>query len=408
MKIQPDFYLNSGSESERFSRRSSKGFTLSEVMIVVVLLSIVTQAVYQFYAVGVKSYKNSQIHAETVGSIRYLKKLIEEKIQFKSNNNHNIFMRKDGFAAIGGLSNIMVETLEGANLPLYDKLGFSQYLTHSSQNVEECTIEVLIKKLSALGYIYNGDFRGNYVCEMTRNAGTLSSEAFSFSFGSRPSKMLGGSFIGDQDSVKLTASSNPAATVEINASAMRELTYLFDGSTALPIDVLINVRKHGAAVKPLFNVFSSFDQKQVPVVLPGTNMSPLDKKIYFITGTNLFCDDGMMFYEEDTSGALINHAFYVKTPAAEEAEFDDEGNILKQIRYSFARNEGGNYKYVDDTVISNVEKISFSYFDKDGEPVACDKNYWEWHKGDGIYSINIDITTKKDDIKESFKMIVEL
>ncbi|HNY13754.1 MAG TPA: prepilin-type N-terminal cleavage/methylation domain-containing protein, partial [Candidatus Wallbacteria bacterium] len=366
-----------------------RGFTLSEVMIVVVLLSIVTQAVYQFYAVGVRSYKNSQIHAETVGSIRYLKKLIEEKIQFKSNNNHNIFMRKEGFLAVGSLGSIMVGTLEGTNLPLYNKLGFSQYLTHASLNVEECTMEVLVKKLSALGYVYNGDFRGSYVSEIVKNTASVSDGIFSFSFGSKPSNMLGGSFLGDQDSVTLSASANPAATVEINTSAVRDLTYLFDGAGAGQVDVLMNARKYDASVRPLFTLFSSFDQKQVPGFLPGTNVTAQDKKNYFITGTNLFCDDGMMFYEEDTSGALINHAFYVKTPITDEAELDDEGNVLKQIRYSFARNEGGEYKYVDDTVISNVEKISLSYFDKNGVQIACDKNFWEWHRGDEIYSINI-------------------
>ena len=385
-----------------------RGFTLSEVMVVVVLLSIVTQAVYQFYAVGVRSYKNSQIHAETVGSIRYLKKLIEEKIQFKSNSNHNTFMRKEGFLSLGSLGDIMVGTLEGRNLPLYDKLGFNQYVTYSSPDVEECTIETLIKKLSAMGHVYNGDFRGNYVCEISKDAPAVSAGIFSFSFNSKPSKMLAGSFLGDQDSVKLSASVNPAATVEINTSSIRDLTYLFDGAGAGQVDILMNARKYDASVRPLFTIFSSFDQKQLPGLLLGTNMTAQDKKNYFITGTNLFCDDGMMFYEEDTSGALINHAFYVKTPDSAEAELDAEGNILKQVRYSFARNEGGNYKYVDDTVISNVEKISLSYFDKDGAQIACDKNFWEWHKGDEIYSINIDITTKKDDIKESFKMIVEL
>ncbi len=390
------------------SFRRFKGFTLSEVMMVVVLLAIVMQAVYQFYAVGLRSYKNSQIHAETVGSVRYLKKLIEDKIQFKSNNNHNIFMRKEGFFALGSLASVMVGTLEGTNLPLYDKLGFSQYLTHSGQNVEECTQEVLIKKLSALGYVYNGDFRGSYVCEIFKEQGALNNGSFSFSFGSKPSKLLVGSFLGDADSVKLTASVSPGSTVEINTSSVSDLTHLLDGAAAGPVDFFIGVRKQSAAVRSVFNIFSSFDQKQIPVVSPGTNMGAQDKKKYFITGTNLFCDDGMMFYEEDTSGALINHAFYVKTPVTEEAELDDEGNVLKQIRYSFARNEAGNYKYVDDTVISNVEKISFSYFDRDGAQIACDKNFWEWHRGDEIYSINIDITTKKDDINESFKMIVEL
>jgi len=220
--------------------------------------------------------------------------------------------------------------------------------------------------------------------------------------------MLGVSFLEERDSVKLSASANPAATVEINTSIVHNLTYLFDGAGAGQVDILMNARKHDASIGTLFTLFSSFDQKQIPVFSPVTNTSVQDKKNYFITGTNLFCDDGMMFYEEDTSGALINHAFYVKTPVAGEAELDAEGNVLKQIRYSFARNEGGTYKYVDDTVISNVEKISLSYFDKDGTQIACDKNFWEWHRGDEIYSININITTKKDDIKESFKMIVEL
>jgi len=391
-----------------YSAPRVKGFTLSEVMIVVVLLAIVMQAVYQFYAVGLRSYNNSRIHAETVGSVRYLKKLIEEKIQFKSNNNHNIFMRSQGLSSIGSLADIMVGTLEGTNLPLYDKLGFSQYLTHSGQSVEECTLEVLIKKLSALGCVYNGDFRGSYVCEIFKDQGSLNNSVFSFSFGSKPSKLLAGSFLGEADSVKLTASASPGSTVEINTSSVSDLTHLLYGAAAGPVDIFIGARKQSAVVRPVFTIFSSFDQKQIPVVSPGTNMSAQNKKNYFITGTNLFCDDGMMFYEEDTSGALINHAFYVKTPVTEEAELDDEGNVLKQIRYSFARNEAGNYKYVDDTVISNVEKISFTYFDRDSAQILCDKNFWEWRKGDEIYSISIDITTKKDDINESFKMIVEL
>ncbi|HOT75444.1 MAG TPA: hypothetical protein PK467_06650, partial [Candidatus Wallbacteria bacterium] len=96
------------------------------------------------------------------------------------------------------------------------------------------------------------------------------------------------------------------------------------------------------------------------------------------------------------------------TPDAAEAELDSDGNVLKQLRYAFARREGAGWKRIDDAVISNIESIVFKYFNKDGSEIACDKNYWQWHKGDEIYMINIDLTVKKEDYKQNFKMIIEL
>ena len=120
-----------GSPQSKAYRLQRYGFTLSEVMIAMVLLSIITQAVFSFYSIGISTYKRSSINAEIVASVRYLKKLVEEKISFKSNNNFNVFMKKDGFSDIPGFKNIMVENLEESNQPLYTALGFGGYLMNS-------------------------------------------------------------------------------------------------------------------------------------------------------------------------------------------------------------------------------------------------------------------------------------
>lgn len=397
--------MTSGDSFRPAALKTARGFTLSEVLVAMVLLSIITQAVYQFYSIGLKTYRRSQISADTIGSIRYLKKLVEDKISFKSNNNFNTYMKKNGFSTLSGMKNIMVENLEGPNLPLYTALGYSDYLVHSSKNVEECTSETILKKLASLGHIYNGEFTGNYIAEITKEAGLLVSPgtAFSFSFGSIPAAMLGASFLGPGDSVGVSSSVNASVTAEINSSAVRDISYIFAGASPGTVDMLVDVRKQDPSPAMLFTLLASFDSKNVPAV-PGDTTTGF----YFVTGTNLFCDDGMMFYEQDANDIFTNHAFYVSTPDTDEAEIDSDGNVLKQIRYAFAVNKGAGWKFVDDAFIYNVETIAFNYFDRAGNRIACDKNYWQWHKGDEIFGVEIDITTKSEDIKENFRMVIEL
>ncbi len=400
--------MNFRPHHENARGKGREGFTLSEVLVAMVLLSIVTQAVYQFYSIGLRSYRNTQFNADMVGSARYLKKLIEEKISFKSNNNFNIFMKKNGFSTISGLNNILVELPEGRNVALYTALGFSDYLVHQSKNIEECTSEAILKKLAALGHIYNSEFSGNYITEVTKEAGLLNGSSFSFSFSSAPLSMLGASFCGQGDSVKISAGFNPSLTAEINVSGLSDISYLLSGAPASPLTLGVTANKQSAYNGRVFDLWASFDLKQAPVFTPGTGMTALDAKTYFVTGTNLFCDDGMLFYEQDINDRFVNHAFYVKTPDAAEAELDSDGNALKQLRYAFARLEASGWKRIDDAVISNIESIVFKYFNKDGSEIACDKNYWQWHKGDEIYMINIDLTVKKEDYKQNFKMTIEL
>lgn len=385
-------------------------FTLSEVMVALVLLTIVTQAVYQFYSIGVKTYTRSQLSADTVGSVRYLKKIIEEKLSFKSNNNFSVFMKKNGMSTLSGLKNIMCENIEGPNLPLYTALGFSDYLAHAGKNIQQCTMETVIKKMAALGRIYNSEFSGNYIAEINKDAGFISgpSALFKFSFGQPPSVMLASSFLEPSDSLKVTSSVNSSLTAEINASDVSDITFLLSGAPpAASVDMEFSAQKQDSSVKRIFSMLASFDSKTAPSVVAGTNMAAADGKFYFITGANLFCDDGMLFYEQDINDRFINHAFYVKTPDTGEAEIDSDGNVLKEIRYAFARESEG-WKFIDDTIISNVESVVFTYYDKQAAEAVCDKNYWQWNKGDKIYSVNIDVTTKKDDERQNFKMVIEL
>lgn len=394
-----------------FSRGETRlGFTLSEVLVAMVLLAIVTQAVYQFYAIGLRSYRRTQISADTVGTIRYLKKLIEDKITFKSNNNFNIYMKKQGFSTISGLKNMMVENLEGANLPLYTELGYSEYLAHNSKNVTDCTMETVLKKLAALGHVYNGEFGGNYIAEITKEAGLVSGSgsAFRFACGTAPVSLLGAGFLDPADSVRVSTSIDASLTAEINAAAVRDISYLLAGASGGAVDMRVDVRKQSSFPARIFTFYAAFDSKQVPAITPGSNMTALDHRFYFVNGTNLFCDDGMLFYEQDENDHFTNHAFYVSTPAADEAEFDSDGNALKQVRYAFSSDKGAGWQFVDDAVISNVESISFLYYGRGGNRIACDKNYWQWHKGDEIYGVEVDVTTRSEDVKENFRMMIEL
>jgi Tfp pilus assembly protein PilE len=385
-------------------------FTLSEVMVALVLLTIVTQAVYSFYTIGVKTYRRSQLSADTVGSVRYLKKIIEEKLSFKSNNNFSVFMKKNGMSTLSGFKNILCINAEGPNLPLYTALGFGDYIAHPGKNIQECTMEAVIKKMSGLGRIYNSEFSGNYIAELNKNAASISgpSARFEFSVSHPPAAALGFGFLEPSDSVKVTTSHNSSLTAEINSSDMKDIAFLFSGAPpASAVNMNITVQKQDASLKKIFSILASFDSKTAPSITPGTNIQPADYKFYFVTGSNLFCDDGMLFYEQDINDRFINHAFYVKTPETDEAELDSDGNVLKEIRYAFARESEG-WKFIDDTIISNVESVAFTYYDKDANEVACDKNFWQWHKGDQVYSVNIDVTTKKEDVKENFKMVIEL
>ncbi|MEZ7891549.1 MAG: prepilin-type N-terminal cleavage/methylation domain-containing protein [Candidatus Wallbacteria bacterium] len=391
------------------SKNSVKGFTLTEIMVVMVLLSVVTSAVYSFYSIGINTYRNNQGRSETVSAGRFLLKLIEDKIRFKSNDNHNVYMKKGGFASLPAewQKNIFNNDIAGQNVPLYQALGHKNY---PSADINYCTLETFIKKMADLGCTYNDEFYGSYIYEVVKSGSDANNTEYKFRFDRRPARIMAASHLSKLDSVMVSSSVSPA-TFEINVSGVKDISELCAAGGTGEAEFSVSVRKAGLSDEQLFILFFSFDSFEAPKYTAVGNIdnSALNKS--FLTGTDLFCDDGMMFWDEDTSGVMTNHSFYVYTPAADtDALYDADGNKLKQIRYVTAKkNPASNaWEYNDDVIIKNISDIKFTYYDKNLNEIKPGETGWQWQSNNKISSLVIEITTYANGRATSMRLSIDL
>jgi len=377
------------------SRRALKGFTLSEILVVIVLLPLVTGAVYSFFSIGVRTHQRSQQLSMFNASTRMAQKLISEKLERRSDRNYSVFMRKDGFLKLAPvISDIMKQPVSGVNNKLYQALGFSNFAYHQLTAIENCTSETVIKKFAEKGFIYNDDLTGPYIYEVAKKEEMVSEKLYNLGFDIKPAGFIGGSFLERTDSVLLTVAPSPA-TIEINfpARVLKNMSPLLKSETVSDGKAFftLTVNKGSAALRNAFDLFFSFDSKQPPVASLAGGFTEGAVKKYFVVSANIFCDDGMIFYEEDTSGAVINHAIYVSDGPPEDILYDDYGKKLRQLRYSIGKNNAGQWICLDDVLIGGVSAAVFSYYNAAGAEIKCDNDAWKWHKGNEISKIVIEL-----------------
>lgn len=372
-----------------------KGFTLSEILVVIVLLPLVTGAVYSFFSIGIRTHQRSQQLSMFNASIRMAQKLISEKLEKRSDKNFSVFMRKEGFSKLlPAIADIMKLPVSGVNAKLYQALGFSNFAYHQLTGIENCTSETIINKLAERGFIYNDDLTGSYVYEVSRKEEMVKARLYNIGFDVKPSGFIGGSFLEITDSVLLSVAPSPA-TLEINfpARVLKDMSSLLTSETdagGKPF-FTIRVNKGGMALRNAFDLFFSFDSKQPPIPSVSGGFAEGDVKKYFVVSANLFCDDGMLFYEEDTSGSVINHAIYVSDGPPEDAEYDDSGKKLRQLRYAIGKKNADRWISLDDVLIGGISSAVFSYYNAAGANIKCDPDSWKWHKGKDVSRVVLEV-----------------
>lgn len=398
-----------------------KGFTLSEIMVVVVLLSVVSGAVFSFYSIGLRTHKIARDRSESVAAVRFMQKLLERKATVKSADNYSTFMKKFGMEELSPILNeIMKAPLNGKCLKLYEALGFNAYEYSSVSKIEISTVGVIINRFKEFG-MENYDTRmliGPRICEISKEVELERPDdgIYRFCFGMKPAKIWAYCPLPPPPPIVLkctvAGSSDTSAThtAEINTGRIVDFT---DRLTDHPRPYFwINFSEYPVSSGKLFNIIASFEDK---IFMPPSDtfgMTESSFKHYFMIPSNIFCDDGMMIYDVDTSGVVTNHAFYVTTPGPEnyEVEFDDDGMPLKQVRYCMSRFKGDKLEPgnpIDDVVISNVKKIKFNYYDKNYDQITCPQTDWKWHPGDEVSSVTVDLITSYGGSSNSSRISVD-
>ena len=386
-------------------RRRRPGFTLSEILVVVVLISIVTSSVYSFYEIGSRAHRSAVVRAESVSSMRFLQKLLIDKAARKSEEAYSAFMKKDGFAALGrgDIESIMAADMHAKNEPLYRAAGYSYYPLHASQSISTIGHDALKRKLPLSLAASTGSFAGAYVYEATKEASISGSENFKITFNRSPVKVFGSSFLGVGNSAVILTNASDG-TLEINTNNLCDLTGLIGPAPPVNVSFTIDVSASSPVTASVFNLIFFFDANFPPAESLSSNILPGHIKKFFVESACVLCGDGAMFYERDTGENYINHAIYLETPPDAEAEYDGDGNKLKTVRYALAKKENGEWKVYNDVLMNNAIKFEFSYFDKNGEILSAPQDEWKWRYAPAVSGFYLEAVTSIGGIKNPMKM----
>ncbi|HOT77762.1 MAG TPA: prepilin-type N-terminal cleavage/methylation domain-containing protein, partial [Candidatus Wallbacteria bacterium] len=251
-----------------------KAFTLPEILVVVLLISVVTSAVYSFYELGARAHKSALGRLEAVSSMRFLQKLLSDKLSRKSENCYSAFLKKDGFAGLAKnqIENILTENMHAKNDPLYGAVGYAYYQSHSAGGITNITAAEAAGKLGAAASSMAKDFRGAYLYEATKEAAVAAGESFSFSFDRAPSKVIGSSFIGAGKSVVISTNASEA-TAELNVGNYIDLNPLIGSNPPVNISFSVNIKSGASSIANLFHVFFFFDSDAPPSVSLSANIT---------------------------------------------------------------------------------------------------------------------------------------
>lgn len=366
-----------------------RGFTLAEVLVVCVLSTIVSYAVYAFYTIGIDSHRRALARAESSSAVRFLYKLLDEKARGRSTGNYSSFMRRDGFAALPTLtSEILLAPLDGPNPALYRALGFD---VAAHAGLAEGTLGVLLARAgpAAAGLA----FRGNYVVEASREAGLLAPRATWYDFDRTPTRLYAATAIASgAGGLKLRATGMPA-TVEVALGAFRDFSATLPATPAAASTVGLEAANLQSMPVPLYTLYASFDTRTPVTVTPDAGTPPETVRQFFLVGANLLAGDGLMFYEETPDGSTVTHALYLRRPPAAEALLDADGNPLAEVRYALSRSAGGVRQVIDEALLTDVKALRFIYSDADGNEIVPLAGCWSWRAGAEVAGCAFELTT---------------
>lgn len=387
------------------TRRRRPGFTLSEIMVVVVLISIVTSSVYSFYEIGARAHRSAVVRAESVSSMRFLQKLLIDKAARKSDGAYSAFMKKDGFASWGReeIESIMAADIHAKNEPLYRAAGYSNYPLHASLSITAIGQDSLKSKLPLSIAASADSFAGAYVYEATKEAAISGSENFKITFNHSPAKVFGASFLGVGNSAVISTNASDG-TLEINTNNLCDLTGLIGPAPPVNVSFQIGARASSPVTASVFDLLFFFDSNFPPSESLSSNIAPGDIKKFFVESACVLCGDGVMFYEHDTGENFINHAIYLETPADSDAEYDGDGNKLKTVRYAMAKKENGEWKVYNDVIMNNAIIFELTYFDKNSEILNAPPGEWKWRYAPSVSGFFLEAVTSNGGIKNPMKM----
>lgn len=381
------------------------GFTLSEILVVVVLITIVTSSVYSLYEVGARAHRSAVVRAEAVSSMRFLQKLLSDKVARRSGEAYNAFMKKDGFRSLGraGIESVMSSDISARSEPLYRAAGYGHYQLHESLAVENIGPGELKNRLPLLPASSGDAMTGPYFYEATREAEVNGSEAFRISFDRVPAGVFGSSFMGAGNSAVISTNASDA-TLEINTNAMNDLSPLIGPSPPANVSFTVVATSVQRVRASVFKMVFFFDSNSPPVETLSPNISPEDIRKSFVESASLFCADGMMFYERGTGETIVNHAIYLETPPEGTGPFAPDGTPIKTVRYAMAKKENGEWKYYDDALMSNALKFDLSYFDAKGAALETPSGDWKWMHAPKAAGVRAEIVTSSGGVGYPMQM----
>lgn len=400
------------SSDGRFISRSPAGrknaFTLPEILVVVILISIVTSAVYAFYEIGARSHRNAIARSESISSIRFLQKLMLDKLSRKSDDAYSAFFKKNGFSKLSRaeIETIIASDMHSRNDALYSAAGYSSYSIHSSIGITNIKPSMIKNKFASLSSGPKDLFKGPYLYEATSEAAVNGAENYKISFDRLPSKILASSSLVTPNSASLSANSG-GDTIELNA-VIKDASVLIGASPPANISFFIDTKISVPVTSNIFNIFFFFESNTPPAEVLSPNLSQEEIKKYFIESAFLFCGDGLIFYEHETLENYINHALYLETPVGGDAEYDNDGNIIKNIRYAFSKVINGERKIYNDILLKDITGFSLNYYDKNSRLLPFANEDWKWLYAPEIAFITLETITYKNGIKNPMKMTFQL
>ncbi len=388
---------------------NDRAFTLAEILAAVVLISIVTGAIYSFYEIGARTHRNYIARSESISAFRFLQKLLIDKLERKSEDIFSAFMKKNGFTAITQAEiNEIIRAPYPRNEALYRAAGYNSYSLHQALNVESIDVSKLKKRFEQAQNFDESIYGGPYLYEATIETELTGPENYRISFERSPAGIIAASFLSGDNSTILNSNLSDD-TLELNAGIFKNAGVLINAPSVSDVSFFIQANVNNRINLNVFNAFFFFNSNYPPGVTLSQNLEETSIKKYFIESACLYCDDGILFYEHDTLENYTAHAIYLETPAdGGQAEYDENGVALKNIRYAFSRTTTNEVMAYNDILIKNVMNFKISYYDKNSKLIDFDNAEWKWHYAPFISSIALETVIYKDGIIDPIKMIFSI
>ncbi len=400
------------SSADRFASAcrppGKNAFTLPEILVVVILISIVTSAVYAFYEVGARSHRNAMARAESISSMRFLQKLMLDKLSRKSDDAYSAFFKKNGFSGLSRseIEAVLISDMHSNSDALYSAAGYNSYPIHSSMGITNIKSSMIKNKFAALSSRPQQIFKGPYLYEATSEAAVNGEQNYKISFDRLPAKILASSSLIPPNSASLSANSG-GDTLELSA-VIKDASIIMGDAPPVNISFFIDTKISAPSASNVFDIFFFFDSNILPAEVLSPNLSGNEIKKYFIESAFILCGDGLMFYEHETLENYINHAIYLETPDAQSAEYDNDGNIIKNIRYAFSKVINGERKIYNDILLKDITGFSLNYYDKNSRLLPFKDEEWQWLYAPEISFVTLETITDKNGIKNPMKMTFQL